>query len=145
MRYLNDSVKPLLAALPIAISGEGSAFSGAIIDRRNYESALFTIMTGVSGGTPTRTGVVFKVQTCASSTGVFADVLDEDSETRFTTSISGERAAIVGEVAHIDVDLLACERYIKLVATPSWPDGSSPSVLIGATCVLGDAKVLPAV
>lgn len=145
MRYLNDTVKAALAALPIAISGEGSAFSGPIIDRRNYESALFTVMTGVSTGAPTRTGVAFKVQTAALSTGVFADVLDENSAVRFTTSISGERAAIVGTVAHIDVDLTACERYIKLVSTPSWPDGSQPAVLIGATCVLGDAKVLPAV
>jgi hypothetical protein len=145
MRYLNDSVKPVLAAKPIAISGEGSAYYGPVIDRRDFESALFTVFTGASTGAPTRTGVVFTVMTCATAAGVFATVLDEDEAVRFQASISGERAAIDGTYTHIDVDLLACERYVKLRAVPSWPDGSSPAVLIGAACVLGDAKIVPAV
>lgn len=145
MREFNDTIKPILGLAPVQLSGEGLAVRGPVIDRRGFEAAVFPIGMSTISGSPTRLGVVFKVQHCATSTGSFADKLDEESNVLFTTTLSGTAAAMQGASSHIDVDCLNLERYIQLVATPTFFEGSSPKVFVGAGCVLGEAKVVPAV
>ena len=138
MRTLNDSIKAVVALRPIVVSGEAAAVRGPVIDRKDYEAAIIAVTSGTPGGAPTRAGVDYKVQHCATATGSFADL------TGATTQVSGDAAYLVTGLSHIDVNLVAAERYIQLVATPSFFEGSGPTMLIGAVCVLGEARVLPA-
>lgn len=144
MREFNDTIKPLLGLEPVQLSGEGLPVRGPVIDRRGYEAAVFPVMASTISGSPTRLGIAFKVQHCATATGTFADATNADAEVMGVT-LSGTAAALEGAYSHIDVDLLNLERYIQLVVTPTFFEGSSPKVFVGAGCVLGEAKVVPAV
>ncbi len=125
---LNDNVKTVKGIAPQAAS---TAVNGNGIDRSGYNYAVVACETGATTGTPTSTSVAFKVQDSADNT-TFADV--------------SSATVTIADAAHgeVNVDLRGLRQYIRVVATPTFVGGTSPTVQISASVVLGDAVVRPA-
>jgi len=147
METVGDSIKTLVAFTPRALSGE-VAHDGDVVDRRGYESAVFTLVAGKYSSTPTAIDVTVAVHECATEDGSFAAVTDPTDATNTaygTARISGEVATAVKDAdAEINIDLHSHARYVKLVVTPDFTGGSSPTLFFGATVALGEPSVKPA-
>lgn len=144
---VGGDIKTLIAFHPRALSGE-VAHSGAVIDRRGFESVVFNVATGEYTSDPTGINIECKVQQCATAVGVFADVTDLTDVLLpvIHTHISGEVTTMIPRHCHeINMDLRPCNRYIKLVVTPEFAGGTTPAVYFAATAVLGEPKIKPAV
>lgn len=137
MDTIGGEIKTLCAFTPRAISGE-VAESGDVIDRLGYQSAVFSIIAGNYTSTPTAIDVACKVQDCSSATGEFSDVSGA------TVNVSGEVSTVRNQDQEINLDLRACERYIKLVVTANFTAGTEPTLFFGATCSLGEPSIKPA-
>jgi len=146
MKDTGSEVKTLVAFTPRSISGE-VAMSGSVIDRKGYESAVFTCVSGNYTSTPTAINVECKVQQCATPAGSFADVTDLTDALLpvIHTHISGEVTTTREATAEINMDLRPCERYVKLVVAADFTGGSSPNLFFGATVTLGEPRIMPAI
>ena len=138
MDNVGGDVKTLVAFTPRALSGE-VAHNGSVIDRQGYESAVFTVVAGKYTSDPTSINVACKIQDCATATGSFVDVSGA------TVNISGEVTTVADQDQEINIDLRARERYVMLVVTPDFTDGTSPTLFFGATVTLGEPSIRPAV
>lgn len=119
------------AISPQTLTGTTAA-NGTGIDRSGYDSVKIIGSTGAVGGTPSSFTVTFKLQDSADNS-TFADV----SGKSFTvTAADGENT--------LDVSLIGLNQYIRVVMTPAFVAGTSPSVLAAAAVNLGGAAVLPA-
>ncbi len=145
MDNVAGAVKTLVAYTPREVSGE-VAQSGAVIDRKGFESAVFTITAGNYTSTPTSIDVECKVQQCATDTGSFTDVTDLTDSTLpvIHTHISGEVTTVREQTQELSIDLRPCSRYVKLVMTTDFTAGSSPTLFLAATVTLGDPTIRPA-
>jgi len=147
MDTVGGEIKTLVAFTPRALSGE-VAHSGDIIDRLGYLSAVFALVAGKYTSTPTAIDVAIAVHECATLDGSFAavtDPTDAANTTYGTVRISGEVATAVKDAdAEINIDLRSHARYVKLVVTPDFTGGSSPTLFFGATVALGESQVKPA-
>jgi len=137
MDNVGGDVKTLVAFTPRALSGE-VAHNGDVVDRKGYESAVFTVVAGKYTSTPTSINVACKIQDCATATGSFADISGA------TVNISGEVASVADQDQEINIDLRTHERYVRLVVTPDFTGGSSPTLFFGATVTLGEPSIRPA-
>jgi hypothetical protein len=132
MSYVGTDITTSLQIAPVSKSNSGTA-SGAVLSRTGYKSATFIFMAGAASGSPTAISVACKVQTGNEADG--SDMAD----------ISGATATITAEntAAEINVDLSGCKKYIRAYLTVTLTGGSSPSILVAAAAVLGDAKYKP--
>lgn len=131
MRNIGQVVKTLTALRPQSDTG-GSAVNGADISRRNYRHATFLIHTGAISGTPSASTVTVNIQHAAV--------------TSTYSNVSGATGTITA--ANTDLELnVDCEglnQYVRVTQTTGFTGGSSPAVLIGSTCVLGNPSgILP--
>jgi len=134
---VGGEIKTLVAFTPRALSGE-VAHDGVVIDRLGYLSAVFTLVAGKYTSTPTSINVACKIQDSATSTGSFVDISGA------TANVSGEVTTVADQDQEINIDLRASERYVKLVVTPDFTGGSSPTLFFGATVSLGEPSIKPA-
>ena len=137
MDKVGGQIKTLTAFTPRAISGE-VAHNGDVVNRKDYESAVYTIIAGDYTSTPTAIDVACKVQDCATATGSFADI------TGATARISGEVSTVRNQIQELSLDLRPCAQYVKLVVTPDFTAGTAPTLFIAATIVLGEPRIMPA-
>lgn len=113
------------AVSPAALAAGAS--SGAAIDRLTYAYCVFVCTTGATGGSPTAFSSAWKVEESADSS-VWVDV-------------SGATATIATQnsEAEINVDCTGRLRYLRLVVQNSFTGGSSPTMGVGGTAVLGQS------
>ncbi|MBN1253986.1 MAG: hypothetical protein JXA50_01765 [Deltaproteobacteria bacterium] len=131
MRDLGNEVKTLMAVKPQNQSGDG-AVTGEEVDRLGFENCVIGFNAGAATGTPSAVAIACKLQECATSGGSFTD-------------ISGATVTIDAESQHkqLNVKLAGVKRYIKAVMTVAFTGGSSPTIDVGASIVLGNAKEVP--
>lgn len=130
MRSVYDAVRVIPAVAPIA-QAAGAATS-VVIDTAGFNSALFMVQTGAATGTPTSYSVACKVQESDNANGSSA------------SDISGATASLTadGKAAQIRVEGLGLgsrKRYLLLVMTAAFVDGTSPKALVAGTVALGNA------
>lgn len=125
--YLEDVSQLMIAKKGINPQVATAAVNGTGLDRTKYDSVLASCTTGAKGGStaPTSVSTVFKLQ--------------ESSDNSTFTDVSGATCTVSGEngVGYIQRSLRDLDKYIRLVATPTFDGGSSPSILIGATLNVG--------
>lgn len=125
---------------PQAISGS-SAVNGVTIDRKGFESGVFTVISGAAGGSPSSFSMAIKVQ--------HADESDFSDPEDITTALNDDNAVTatitaINTVAEIDVDFRSLKRYVRVVVTPTFVSGSSPDLLVASTVALGECYINPA-
>jgi hypothetical protein len=132
MKLTSAEIKTGLAIEPQ--NSQAATVTGVVIDRKGYDSAVFTCVTGQASGSPSAQSAAFAVHSSATSGGVYA-------------AISGATATVTADStgSEISVDLRGEYRYIKLVSVVSFTGGSTPAVEVAGTYALGEAKNKPAV
>ena len=132
-RKLLEQAKVLPAFNPVTEQAAG-AFKGAAIDRGYNESLVAMVGVGAVSGTPTSFSVAAKLQHSVDATdGNFSDVTDGD-----LTSLTA-----INTNTFKSFDISGCKKYIRLVITPAFVDGSSPKVYLIGSVTLGDNAVEP--
>ena len=130
---LASSIKSVAALQAQVLSGEASEVYGPKIDRLGFEAAVIAVQTGTPYGSPSNIGVVVKIQSMSGE-------VDWEDVASQTTTISGE---VLPHIHEIDLNLKSVDRYIRAVATPHFTGGSSPTIELAATCILGEPRVMP--
>lgn len=125
-------IKTVPGSTPRAASA--GATNGAAVDRLGYGSLVLATATGAATGSPSAVGVAAKLQDSADGSTGWADV-------------SGAALALAAENASgkVNVDLAGVKRYVRVVETVALTGGSTPTLALASTVVLGGADTLPAV
>lgn len=141
MKDVGSEVKTYMAIKPQVASGQATAINGYTINRRGCESGVFSVQVGDATGAPSEVGVTFKMQHQSGQEG-WTDVsgVTYTFSGQVTAGIMGTGSLLSGQIA---VDFRNCAEYVRLVATPSFANGSSPKIQIAAVCVVGQAGVVP--
>lgn len=111
---------------------DGTAITGAVIDRLGYNSALVIFSYENSSGSPDAAAAALKMQDDAASDGQTAAdyaVLE--------TAKNIKKAGI----AQYEVDLSGANRYILIVEDTTYTGGSSPKNQVSCEVVLFDKDV----
>jgi hypothetical protein len=113
-------------------NASAGTITGAVIDRASYgyaESCVIYAANGDAAGSPTAQSLNVKLQECATSGGTYTDVSGAA-----ITAIAADDTA-----AYKDFDLTGVERYVKLVAVVAFTAGTTPSIPVNASLILGGA------
>lgn len=125
---------------PQVVSGS-SAVNGVTIDRKGFQSGVFTILAGAVAGVPTSFSMAIKVQ--HSDAANFAGPADVTTAENNDTAVTATLTAINTD-AEINVDFRILKRYVRIVLTPTFVGGSSPELLVGGSITLGECYLNPA-
>lgn len=146
MKDTGGEVKPKLAINPVTtlIADAGSStFTGVVIDRKGYNSAVFSVVTGAVNVAISSGLVSWYLQEGASSTLSDAAYVTGTSQTiTATTCITA-----ASTISQINVDLTSLERYVRLYAASSLAyvdTTSTPTIGLSGFAVLGQALNKPA-
>lgn len=135
MHSVFDTVKALAAVRPVALAA-GSA-TVIWIDTLGYHSAMFVVENGAATGTPDSYTVAGKVQESDAANGSSPADISGAAITTITAD---------GKSAQIRVDGLGTggrKRYLGLVVTSAFVNGTSPKALVSGLCILGRAARKP--
>jgi len=111
---------------------DGTAITGAVVDRLGYNSALVIFSYEASSGTPTSASAALKMQDDTASDGrTAADYAILETAKNIKTA----------GIAQYSVDLSGADRYILIVEETTYEDGSSPNNQISCEIVLFDKNV----
>lgn len=129
----NVSVKPLL--LPTVTPLSAGTTTGLWLDRNGFLSAVVSLATGAVAGAPTAQSVTVTLKTSDASDGSGAVDLKNMDGVAVTLALTAGSAVI-----NKDVDLLGAKKYIGVSVVTAFTGGTTPSVPVDLTVVLGDAQ-----
>lgn len=109
-----------------------------IIDREGYFTAVLAVSVEAITGDPTSAKLAVSLQHCDTESGTFVEVNDP-------VKIIGHTPGAVeaGKLYNVDMDLLACKRYIKAYATVMFEGGTDPAATTASALALGDKTSQP--
>ncbi len=111
---------------------DGTAITGAVIDRLGYNSALLIFSYEASSGTPTTATAALKIQHDTDvAGGTVADYAVLETAKNIKTA----------GIAQYLVDLSGANRYLFVVEDTTYADGSSPKNQVSCEVVLFDKDV----
>jgi len=143
MRSLYDNVKltGVTSISPQSVTGS-SAVNGTVIDTKGYSSGALVAYAVKSTSNPSAATLAVKLQegTLANG-GDMADALDNTGTViGFTLNAV---AADAENAARIEGLGLNRKRYLRIVVTPAYTGGTSPSMVSAADILLGRGYVRP--
>ncbi|NIU01091.1 MAG: hypothetical protein GWN01_09250 [Nitrosopumilaceae archaeon] len=132
MRDIGAALKTVLGVSPQ--NNAGSAINGPAIDRTGFESCVLSAMAGSTTGSPTSFTVDAKLQESADGSTGWADISGAAISALTAVDTEGD----------VDIDLSGVKKFVRAVVTPAFVGGTSPTVDVAATVVLGGAQEVPA-
>ena len=132
MKDLKYSVDVESSIRPVAISGS-SAVNGVAVDKLGFDDALAVVSLGAESGSPDSFSFAAKVQESANGSTGWADVANA------TATLTEENTVAKFKVP----DMLNRLRYLRVVITPTFVNGSSPAVVSTGALLLGAKNVEP--
>jgi hypothetical protein len=136
-KKLIEQAKLFTGTTPTAAVAAGDV-NGIIIDRFGYLSAITNVGVGAASGTPTAQSITYKLQHGDASNG--SDMADVASTNVLKASVA---LTADSSSSNASYDLTGLKRYIRLVTTVAFTDGSTPKQLLHGSVVLGDSVVEP--
>lgn len=130
--YEGVDITNSLGAIPPQ-SNDGTAVTGAAIDRLGADTGLFLFEAAAASGTPTAVTAAIKITHSDTSGGTYSDF--EVLETALNI-----KAAIAKQYM---IDLSGAKRYFKIVVDSTYTDGTTPANVIAGKLILGDYNVDP--
>ncbi|QSQ19320.1 hypothetical protein JY651_28740 [Pyxidicoccus parkwayensis] len=126
-------------ALAPAQQAEGSR-NGAAFDVSKYGSGTLVVNVGTVAGTPSATSLTYTLEASPDGTNGWAPLKNADGANVALTFTAG------GACKELDFDLQyanAEHHFLRVVETVDFTGGTTPSVVAGATLVLGGGQRLP--
>lgn len=136
MRYTFENVLSLTGVAPT--SAVAGAITGSAIDTAGYGDGMVVVQVGATTGTPTSFTVDAKVQESADGSSGWADISGDSLVQVTSANKTGEIKIALGTRS-------ASKRYVRVVVTPAFSGGTSPTVGVGAVVILGNPEVSPTV
>lgn len=131
-RSIGAFIKPINA---VKVQDSAAAtINGAAIDRTGFLSGVLQGACGDATGAPTAQTVDAKVQESDDGATGWADVAGAAIATLAADDTAGG----------VDVDLSAAKTFVRVVATVGFTGGTSPTIPVAASLILGGADELPA-
>lgn len=128
---VRDSGAYVLGAAGVLPQNSGAAtVNGSAIDRGDYQSCVVHAMTGTATGSPSAQSHTFKLQDSPDGSTDWNDLTDVHGNV-YSTEITADET-----IADLDVKLGGAKKYIRVVATVAFTDGSSPANDIAAVVAL---------
>jgi len=131
MHDVGAYVKPVAGINPT--DSAAATINGSAIDRQGFQSCVLMVMAGAASGGPTAQTVDAKLQESDNGTSGWADVSGAA-----VTTVSADNSS-----AEVDVDLATVKRYVRVVVTVGFTGGTSPTIPVASTVVLGGSDTLP--
>lgn len=125
-------IKPVAGFSPQASDGV-AAIEGPAIDRTGFLSAVLHGRTGAVAGAPTAQTYDLKLQESADGSTGWTDIPGA-AITQITTADAE---------ADVNVNLAGAKKYIRAVGTVTFTGGTTPTLQVAATVILGGADVKP--
>jgi hypothetical protein len=126
-------VKTAVGLKPIN-SAASATNKGDAIDRLGFNSAVMAAAVGAAAGGPSARSAIFKVQQSDTTTdGDFVDVSGAALAAMTADNASG----------YLDLNIQGLKRYIRVVCTVALTGGTTPTIPVAATIILGGGD-LPA-
>lgn len=129
-----DNTKASIGVAPQAASGT-TAIEGAAVDTLVHKTLKAVCQVGATSGTPTSFTITFKVQQSADGSTGWVDVTGASKVISAVGTLAEIRAT-----DYAGVDTL---RYLRLVATPAFVGGSSPTAMVSGVFDAGNAIIDP--
>lgn len=142
-RQVSDGVEPYLGISPQTISGS-TAINGTGIDRLGgdagapYLSMDLEVGTGTSTGSPTSYAHTFALQTSASLASGFTAYTDPTTGSAVIATASADNSMVRAKVNLVDA-----LQYVRVVCTPVFTGGTSPTTPVSCHMVLGGPTKTP--
>lgn len=135
MRDLMNHIHPLRVISPAAAVADNTPWVGAIIDRKNFESLTYVIVTGAQADADATFVVLLEESDASDMTGATAvadaDLLGTELLAGFTYADDNETRKL-GYVGN--------KRYTRLTITPA---NNSGNAFVAAVALLGDPQLGP--
>lgn len=128
-----ENVKVVSTILPITAAA--GATNGVAVDTEGYGDGMIVVSVGAATGTPDSFTVAAKVQESADGSTNWTDISGSAIATVTAASKTGEIALALNSRA-------AAMRYVRVVATPAFVNGTSPKIAIGAVVLLGSPEIV---
>jgi hypothetical protein len=128
-------IKSVKMHVPVAVSGS-SAVNATGINRIGHASLALIACTGAATGTPTSFSFEVKVQDSADDSS-YADYKPDG------TNVAATTITAVNTLTELNVDLRGARKYVRVVVTPTFVGGTSPTVLFSSAVALGGSQKLP--
>lgn len=111
---------------------DGTEIEGPAIDRTGFLSGVLHQVCGAATGTPTTQLVDAKIQESADGSTGWTDALDADGNV-----IAAAQLAADDTESEKDFDLSGLLNFIRVVQDATFTGGSSPTIPVASTVVLG--------
>ena len=110
----------------------------ASINAHDLIGAQLGIAVGKTSGVPDSFTAVAKIYDCLTSTGTFAQYVDDKGVSALVTVSAVDTNAVV------DVDLRGCKPFIQLIKANTFVGGTSPTAVVLPFVILKGATTPPA-
>ena len=129
---LGENTKVTAGIIPVAQSA--GAVNGLVIDRFGFFDAIAHLKLGAVAGSPTALGVSVKMQTGDAADGSDMADVAADLTLPLTTALAE---------AKLNLDLNSYKRYLRPVLTTTFTGGTTPTIPVAITIILGNAVSIP--
>ena len=136
-KSLGNAIAVFSSIAPCTIGNGATAASatGTGVDRKGYESAVFSFHNAQPAGTPLNVTITCTIEESADNS-TFAAV---DSPAAVTHNVTNTYT-----VTEVSCDLVGLDRYVRAVMSTQFNSGTNPTVAVSAEAILGMKTDLPA-
>lgn len=131
-KKLGENIKLICALRPQALSA--GTLNGPVIDRLGFEDAVLVVSSGAVSGSPTAQTLDAKIQHGSAADG--SDMVD-------VSGLAITQITAANTDRQLDIDLVGLKRYIRVVVTAGFTEGTTPTIQASASLALGAAKEAP--
>ncbi len=133
MSYKLGENSKLIAAIAPATLAAGSK-NGTIIDRYGFYDGIVHLAVGTATGSPTAQGVSLKMQSGNEADG--NDMIDVAGDVLAALTANNTES-------ELNLDLNPYGRYLRVVPAVTFTGGTSPTIPVAVTIVLGNSINIP--
>ena len=128
--------KAVIAVLPTVTPLSAGVENGLVIDRLAFRTGIALLAVGSASGTPTSFSVDMKIQHGDESNGSdMADYEDVDGNVYEATQLIADDTQ-----TYLNIFLDGAKRYVRVVITVAFVDGTTPAIPVNASLTLGDVE-----
>jgi hypothetical protein len=121
----------------VPVAASAGTRSGTAIDRQGFSSGVLVAMSGAATGTPTTQTLDAKIQDSDDGSTGWADYNDGSGVVSLT------QITAVNTVGRKRFNLIRAKRFIRVQEVVAFTGGTTPTLAVGESVILGGAQEEP--